>query len=566
MNLTTQGLPYKINGDLIVGYTNSQKLEHMGWEDLSTLASWYKKDPSKRHLGLINLYNQMGATTTPMYKNFFKEKAVLEVDGVGDSFTYDIAVTKGRSGTYTTVDTSGYSATPGIDGTLFPITTDKPFRPGDTIGYDGQNGSQAIVSEDKTITQDGDSWTHWCTLVDNDRGAWFPTEFLKAGVEYAKIGHNLGEYSVDYSGITHSGDVQTIKLEFVLGNHRGVETAYTMYSNKKMAHATVNSQTFMSGWLAELEKCAVDENGKKLDMFYFGAVDAGGNIDMGTVRVGTILEKLVALELMKIESHQLMFQKGAIINDIHGTKRLNEGIWHQFKRGRVLNYTRPGGINFTHIRQMMAYLYRFRPNVTVDERHIKLKAGKMAYDNITALIQREAIQQAQAISSLMGTESLLPKSPIQGNSLTELSVQPIKFNKALIPGVGWVEVEHEPALDYQPLVDRRARGFFGSEGYPDSSYSVIVEDAMEVTYADVNKVIRGGAQVMQGGNTKANIYYVKPEGEGFHMGYSEGRWSPDKVRNIPSSMKQMAREFWAHSVSAGWVKDPSRFIILELKR
>ena len=50
------------------------------------------------------------------------------------------------------------------------------------------------------------------------------------------------------------------------------------------------------------------------------------------------------------------------------------------------------------------------------------------------------------------------------------------------------------------------------------------------------------------------------------MGYSEGRWSPNKATDIASSLKHMARAFWVHSISAGWVKDPSRFIMIELQR
>ena len=101
MALQTQGLPYSINGDLVIGYTNGRKLKDMGWQDLSTLSSWYQEDPNKNHLGLITLYDQMGQRPLPMYKNFFKEKAVLEVNGVNGSFTYELAVSKSKKGVYT---------------------------------------------------------------------------------------------------------------------------------------------------------------------------------------------------------------------------------------------------------------------------------------------------------------------------------------------------------------------------------------------------------------------------------------------------------------------------------
>ena len=48
-------------------------------------------------------------------------------------------------------------------------------------------------------------------------------------------------------------------------------------------------------------------------------------------------------------------------------------------------------------------------------------------------------------------------------------------------------------------------------------------------------------------------------------GYQDGRWNPDKASGIASSMKRLGREFWAHSISAAWVRDISRYIVIELK-
>lgn len=564
MSLQAQGVPYTTNGDLIVGYTNGRKIKDLGWSDMSTLSSWYKEDPTKNHLGLINIYDTMGQRPLPMYKNFFKEKAVLEVNGVNGSFTYDLAVTKSRKGVYTTEDTSDYSEAPGIDGTLFPIKLDQPYRNGDILTYDAMHGSQIIVSEDKHVVKEGDSWMHWVTLVDNDASAWYPSDKLKAGIEYFKIGHALGEYSTQFSGLTNPDTPDTIKCEFVLGNHRGVETMYTMYSDKKsFSGAMASSREFIGKWTNEQEQIGTDEKGNKLDMFYVGKMQNGG-LNLKTVRIGAVLERLSVLELMRLEAYQLLFQKGALINDINGTKRLNEGIWHQIRRGRIIKYSKPGTINIGHLKQVMAFLYRFRPEVPIEDRRVRFKAGRMAHDNIMALIQNEAVRQLAGLAQFNGMERVLPSSPVSG-SLDSMKVQPIRFTEAMFPGVGWIEVEHDASLDYQPLADRGSRGFYGEEGLPDSSYSAVIWDAMDNTYSDVSKVI-GGASMVDGGNSKANIYYVKPEGEGFYMGYSEGRWSPNKASDIASSMKTMAREFWTHSISAAWVRDISRFIMIELKR
>lgn len=47
MALQTQGLPYSINGDLVIGYTNGRKLKDMGWQDLSTCHHGIKRTQIK---------------------------------------------------------------------------------------------------------------------------------------------------------------------------------------------------------------------------------------------------------------------------------------------------------------------------------------------------------------------------------------------------------------------------------------------------------------------------------------------------------------------------------------
>lgn len=565
MGLVTQNLPFSINGDTVIGYTNGVHVRQNGWQDLATLTSWYRSNPDDNHLGMINLFELMGERTVPVYKNFFKNRAILEVNGMNGSVTYEIGISKKKKGVYITESTSNFSEAPGIGGSLFPVKLNEEFRPGDILGYDSYRGAQFVVSEDKPIEREGDSFVHWVTLVDADKGKWFPTDKLQAGVEYFKIGHSLGEFSTQFSGISGFETPDTIKCEFVLGNHRGVEVAYTMYAHSKsFSGASVSTREYIGKWMDEASKIGVDSDGRALDMFYFGKATPNG-IDTRTIRIGTVLEKLAILENIRLEAYSLMFQKGALITDINGTKRLNEGFIPQARRGRVYKYSRPGGISIKHLKMIADYIYRFKTDVPIKERKITLKGGRMAVDNVHHLIQYASINSLQNLAQFNGFERVLPKSPVEGSSLTDLRVNPVEFSEACFPGVGWVKVEHDPSLDYQPLVDRRSAGFFGPEGLPDSSYSIVVYDAMEESGVDASKVVKG-ASVMKGGSNRANVYYVKPEGEGLYMGYSEGRWSPNKASDIVSSMKEMARSFWVHSISACLILDPSRMVLLELDR
>lgn len=559
-----KNFPKTINGDTVIGFTNTKKIKDLGWMDMASLSSWYQDDPNKNHLGLVELFSSMADYRMPVYKNFFSDKAVIEVNGANGKFTYDLPVRK-PTGVYTSADTSDYSETPGIDGTVFPIKLDQPFTVGDVLTYDAMYGEQVVVSEDHVVEREGDSWVHWVKYVTNDAYGFYPADKLKSGIQYFKIGHILGEYSEKFSNIQTPDNVGTLTNEFTLGNHRGVETFYTQYSGMKSFNgAALHSQKYWDYFEREQEKLGKDEMGRPVDMFFVGKLNAAGKLDKRTVRIGAALEYLVLLELMKLESHSLLFQKGGFINDINGTKRLNEGIWHQILRGRRIKYSKPGGITTSHIKEAGAFLFRNRKDLMPHERRIKFKCGYMAYMNMLNLFRKEVLAQVEGLAPFLGTDRILPSSPIKGKNLTSLELEAVMFTKVIIPEIGIVEIEYDPSLDYQPLTDRFEQGFYG-DGYARTSYSMVIWDAADAEYSNALTGLPAGAKLVEGGNSKANIYYVKPEGDSMWWGYQDGRWNPDKASGIASSMKRLGREFWAHSISAAWVRDISRYIVIELK-
>lgn len=560
-----KNFPKVINGDTIIGFMNSKKIKELGWADMSSLASWYQDDPNKNHLGMVQLFSNMADYRMPTYENFFKTKAVIEVNGMDGKFTYDLPVTK-PSGVFTSEDTSTFSDVPGIEGSVFPIILDQPFTKGDVLTYDAMHGSQVVVSEDYEVEQMGDSWKHWVTLNTMEPAEYFPKEKLKAGIQYFKIGHILGEYSEQFSNIENPNPVGSVRCEFELGNHRGVETFYTMYADKKkFSGAAIKSQDFIKDFVKEQERWGRDAQGRPLDTFMVGNITSSGSVIPETVRIGATLEYLVLLELMKLETYQLLFQKGGVITDINGTKRLNEGLWHQKRRGYRIEYSVPNGITRTHIKDAVAYLFQGNKTLLPHERRIKFKAGYQAYLNILNLFREEVMMQLDGISQLIGHDSVLPKSPVSGKDLTSLKMDPIFFTSVNIPDIGIVTIEHDPALDYLPLTDRQSAGFI-ADGYAWTSYSMVIENAASDEYSNARSSLPANAKLLDGADTSANEFYIKPEGENLWWGYENGRYAPDQARGIASSMKRMGREFWAHSASAGWIKDTSRYIFIELKR
>lgn len=560
-----KNIPTTVNGDMVIGFTSTQLMKDAGWADRASISSWYQEDTTKNHIGMVELYTNYAQVSVPMMKDLFSKRAMLEVNGMDGTFTYDIPVYKDCR-TVTMIDKSTLSDFPGIDESVFEVNLSRRFNPGDVLTYDKQYGEQFVITEDAEVIQEGDTFTHMAHLASNDGAKWFPKDKLKAGIQYWKVGHVLGEFSEKFSGVDMEAQMGTMTCEFVLGNHRGVETFYTMYADKKnFSGATVKSREMWDFFMSEQEKLGKDDMGRPVDMMYIGSFNkATGRMKDSSLRIGAALEYLVILENIKIEANQLLFQKGGIIKGNNGTKRLNEGVWHQLRRGRKITYARPGGITREHIRQAAAYLFQTRPDLLPHQRRIKFKAGSVAYRNMMEIFQEEFRSQLASLSLYMGTDRALPSSPITG-PLDGLTLNPVILKNVYIPEIGMVEIEYDPSLDYQVGADRFSRGFFGQGASKDSG-SLVIWDASSDEYSNARTNLPAGTKLVDGGTNKSNIYYVKPEGENMWWGYEQGRWNPNKASDIMSSAKTMSREFWVHSTSAAWVRDISKFLIIELKR
>ena len=556
------GVPTTINGDRVVHFTDSKKIKMGSFVDTPSLFTWYQEDPNSRHLGLLDLFSNTMQVRVPLYTELFRNKQILEVNGANGRFTYDLPVTK-KTGVYTAEDTSDYTQMPGIDGAVFPIVLSTQYTKGDVLTYSKQYGSNVVVSEDYEVESVGDNFKHWVTLAANSSISYFPADKLKAGIQYFKIGHVMGENSVHYSGIEDGNNVGTITNEFILGNHRGVETSWTMYADKKSFGA--------------LEVKAADYYQKFLnqqgmiqgDMFIMGDIAPNSpnpkvpNIKAGSATVGSTLEFLALAEYVRLEANQLLFQRAAVITEANGTKRMNEGLWHQWRRGRLIKYSRPNGITVNHIREAASYIFASRPDLQYYDRRLKFKCGMQAYYNMLAIFEKYVVANLTGISILNGSDRVLPRSVVSGSSNTDLKLSPVVFTEVPIPGIGMIQIEHDASLDFQEGSDRFEKGF-NDYGYADTTYSMVIYDASQAEYSNARQNLPAGTTLVEGGN-KGSIYYVKPEGDNMYWGYENGRYAGAKASDIVSSLKTMSRSFWVHGMSAIVNTDPSRTIIIELK-
>lgn len=550
-----------INGDYVVGFTNVKELKSMGWMDSAKVSTYLMGEDGashRKHLGLIDLFATSHKKPMPFLRDLFKDSAVLEVEE-GQSITYDLPVDRTEVKCYTAEDTSEEYDFPGIDGGVFKIVLSQEFTKGDILTYDPIYGEQVMVSAEHDVEQVGENYLHYITMQTNDRTKYFPKEYLKAGREWIKLTNKIAEFDTAFSSLSLVKDpAGTITNEFILSEPRGIETFVTGKAGRMKAPGLTG---FANGISDKIEKQLEALGGKNM-MFYAKKDSKTGNLTPGLV--GTTLEYLALMELAMMETNELLFAKAATTNTSNGVKRVNEGVWHQIRRGKLIKYAKPGAITIDHLYEAVSYLFQ-NSDIPVNERFVKFKAGHMAYQNMLHLFRQHAVSQLNGLpAGMLGQDGQLPSKVFSG-SLDKLSMASVAITEVMFPGIGKVLVEHDPSLDFLPSTDRFSTGMYG-EGFAHTTNSLVIWDATNPEYSNVSKKI-GNASLVEGGKKNANIYYIKPAGQP-HVtyGYEQGRTADgSQYQNVQSSMKQMGRSFWAYSQSSALVLDTTRYVTIELQ-
>lgn len=558
------GLQYSINGDSVIGFTSVKEMKTKGWMDASKVATYLMDDDGKthrKHLGLINLFATTHNMSVPIMRDLFKDSAVLEVDP-GQSVTYDLPVSRTEVTCHTTSDTSEEQDYPGIDGTVFAIELSQEFTKGDLLTYDPYYGEQILVSNDHEVEQVGENFRHYVYFNTKDKTKYFPKDKLKAGLKYMKLTNIIGEYDTDFSGINMVRNPSgIITNEFVLGDPRGVET---MYTAKAASMKSPGLKNFSESMRNNIQEQLDAMGGQSKEMFYMAKLAPDGKSYLkDSFMIGTTLEYLALAELAMMECHSLLFAKAGTFRTATGSKSINEGVWHQLRRGKIIKYSRPGGITFDQIHEAASYIYK-NSKIPVMQRTIKFKVGSMAWANIMQLFREESIQQLTGLpAGMLGNDAQIGK--VFSGPLDNLSMNAVRITSVVVPGIGRIEVELDDSLDYQPFSDRFSAGFFG-EGHAWTSYSMVIWDATNPEYSNVTNKVKG-ASLVEGGSQTSNIYYVKPSGAHVVYGYEQGRMANgSRTEEVQSSLRYMGRTFWATSHSAALVLDTTRFVIIELQR
>lgn len=559
--ITQQGIPMTYNSDNVIMFMDKLQVNKSfskGEFDNPSIQSWYMEDPNKRHRGMMTLWGQQTVRKTGnnLLSELLQKKDVLEVNGWNGAFTYERPVYD-LKGCYTTKDTS-HQLNAGIDGGEFELVLNRSYSAGDHLTCDRQYGQTVMVVE-KPVLQVAEGYSHTVILLDNDKSTWYDTSYLVKGRSYSKVGHSiLGERGTNFTQIDMPEPVSVMKCEFRLGAFSGVETMITgMADSSSFAGGNARSNQY-------LDMIQEEFGGKDYAVMYDLIPDGkGGKMpDIKSAKLGATAEFLTMRECERVTSNRLMWSKAATVPNQSGQNvRINEGLWNQIRRGVIKTYPKPGGITKQLMKEVGEYVFRQNKNKKTEDRRLKLRCGKFAYQNILDLFSKEIAEYNQNLGSFLGSDRTIP-NPVKGTDPMNLEYGLIRFTKCYLADIGWVEIEEDTSLNFIDGVDRFARGMHSSD-YAHTAYSIVIWDVDSQEYSN-NKELPKGATLMEGGSKGANIHLVKPEGEMVYWGTTSGKYNYKKSSDIQSSLKTISQEFWAFQVCDVHVDDYSKILMVEL--
>jgi hypothetical protein len=568
MSVTQLPASMLYNGDMIIARTDKKTIESVGNHfDTNSLKAMYSQDTEAHNLGLITLRGQGVTTALPIYSGLLQDKKMLEIDNRNGYVDYEIA-NKDSGKCLTIRDTSVEYPYAGMDETVFRIVLNKKYEPGDILTPSLFKGKVQLMVDDKggeEVRQVVGGWSHPCTYMTQDRRAYYDPQYLKAGIEYFKVSQSTGgEYGTRYGGINFGGGSTTMKIRFQLNNQAGHEFSMT---GKAMRGQ-------LSGAVSEMEAGAF---GAEIDLYgEFGMITKQSNLLLGSdgkfnfkkgskISVTSMLPIYLHKEHHKVVAKQVLFQDAATFRGQNGSEivKLNEGIYKQMRRGKIISYGRPMGMTRVDIAEAVEYIFIGNP-LPVEQRKVTFSCGKHVIQNFYQIFKDEINFQNMGVEKWEGSAMLLPKSPISGTNLMELSYEGVRFTKVMIMDIGEITVKHDPSLDYRPGEDRFISGMH-SGGFAHTTYSAVIWDTESKAHSN-NKQVVSGATLVEGGDARANMYLVKPQGAMTTFGSEWGRAGTEErgYTDLVSSSRTQMGSWWIYSSVAALVLDKSRFCIIEL--
>lgn len=554
-----RGLGNQINGDNVVGMVAPTSVKGIsGYGDttnvLTYLTSDDDKEGAKKYLGLIELFSATSDVEVPIHMELVKDKHVVDVDPEG-AITYDISIPQVTDNRAEIVgEVHNESLYPGQP---IRIVFDRQFTAGDRLKPDLMSTYQVKVSEDHQVVPNGSGWEH-VVFYDSKNNRPFPQAALKTGRKWQKVSHHMAEYSTQWSNVSMGmSKPGVLNMEAYLPSPQGIEMAYTLRGGNIRSAAAEDARKQTSERLmAELDALGGFE---KAGVMFTGKETGKGGVKVS--RIANTLEYLAMKELFLMNSYSNMFSIAVEDHTNDGVIRINEGVWFQSRRGKVITVSRPGGLTVNHLKEASNYLYG-NAGIAADERVLIFEGGWNFYNNGLRLINDYALSTITRLSPLMGTDGLI-KSPLTGAN-DNLELGTVKVQTAIIEGVGKVYFKHDKSFDYRPVASG-VEDDFVTGGYNKTSYSGIL-NAYDSVAAGRKAKLGTGAKLVNGGNLASNFLYLKPDdGTHFFYGHTLGRAPFNGVStDLKASLRYMGHEFFASMRSWIMMVDTTAHVIIEL--
>lgn len=572
-----KGHGLSINGDLVTGIVSPKKIGFSdGFVDKERSLFVRTKaddmgtaDHRKKYLGLVSLAATSGLVDKGYGYNFVKNNAVLELDSSDQVVSYDIAIPSTGIDGFKVIkdsDDQGYGAPVGVGGSPFYVYLDKAPTAQDELKFDLSSGYQVrVLSTPDSVVSIGEGFKVWIEYQSENENDEFPLEALKEGAIWEKVGHFMGEYDTIYSNISGAMEAPGyMNLEWRLGSRQGVEVGYTMQGgNIKTYGANELSNNAIKRYNEKIQELSM--GGEKRTHMVTGRFSEG---KFELMSITNMLEVMCFVEAYTMEAKANMFASArSYVGEGGRPIYINEGLWHQYRRGKIIKYSNPNGLTVGHLSQAVNYLNMNKKGEDLSQKVTVFRCGTQAYNLGKRLIQKYGMDMINTTPDvLVGNQGYLQgKGFITGNASEGLDVYSVKINSAELPGAGRVKFVLDTALDYSPNstgVTSRD-GFIGAGGFNKMSYTLIAEDS-KANIRTVNKV--KGASLIENAIENSPIYYVKPKDPEFIVWGSEhGRMNQgSQFGGVVSSLKHMGNQFWVHLQSGMLMLDTTAGVVIEL--
>jgi hypothetical protein len=560
-NLAINGSPITNMSVGVFDKSNMIAAQQGAFDSSNLLETFLKLDPNRNMMLLQTEWDKKvmkkASFASSVYRRVVTNNAVLTVNGQDGGFKWKMAVETNNC--FRTVeDTSDQSPDGyvGVDGSSFKMGMNKKLAPGQVITIDPLSDLYLIV-DDIEVEYTGYGYIHYMKLLgsEQDINKVYPTEYLKSDVTYSVMSGSFIAELTEKLGIAHLPESSSyIEGEFKLGSGQGHETWFTgkadSYKMSNNGYTTADTQS----WLEDFQKYGLEDN----PLVAVTASGASGSI----TTIADLTEIMTIRAFNERFNKSLMFMQAAKQSTSKGSLELNEGLWQQMQRGKKFTYAGKGMFNEADLQQVKNYVFKYNTS-DVETTFLRIEAGTMLTENIERLIAKHAQAQLQFLAPILGSDRPFSAHPVSG-ALNALVVAPVKFSKALVPGVGMLEVTKDTSLDYVTNADIRTRGV-NPRGYDHTTYSGYIWDVEDQSFSNNGTFPEGTKQI--GGETtaKSNVYFIRPERGAIVWGRENGRYSSSKVSDIASSNKLMGESFWIYGFGALWMPDPSKFVQISLK-